>query len=62
VKTVRYRGPGVPPITIAAPDGNVVTDDQGVAEVDDDLAKSLLDQDIWESQTKTAAKAATKED
>lgn len=61
MKTVRYCGPAAPPIAIAAPDGNVVTDDQGVAEVDDDLAKSLLDQDIWESVTKTAAKAA-KED
>lgn len=62
MKTVRYCGPAAPPITIADAGGVVVTDDQGVAEVGDDLAKSLLDQDIWESVTKTAAKAAPKED
>lgn len=61
MKTVRYSGPAAPPITIGTADGVLVTDDQGVAEVPDDLAKSLLDQDIWESATKTAAKAA-KED
>lgn len=51
MKTVRYTGPAAAPIAIPA--AGVVTDDQGVAEVPDDTAKSLLDQDTWESVTKT---------
>lgn len=60
--TVRYTGPATPPIVIAVGDDTVVTDDDGVAEVDDTLAKTLISQDDWESRTKTPAKAGTKED
>ena len=63
MKTVRYTGPDAPPITIGGADGAFVTDDQGVIEVDDDLAKTLTTQDHWTGVTsaKTAVKAA-KED
>lgn len=63
MKTVRYTGPDAPPITIGTADGVFVTDDQGVVEVDDALAKTLTEQDHWTgaSSAKTAAKTA-KED
>lgn len=54
VKKLRYTGPSVAPITVAG----TVTDDKGVVEVDDDIAKTLLAQaDIWQAVT-----AAKKED
>lgn len=62
MRTVRYAGPATPPIVIATADGGtVVTDDDGVAEVDDQLAKTLSSQDDWEAVTKQAARSA-KED
>lgn len=54
MKKLRYTGPSVAPITVAG----TVTDDKGVVEVDDDIAKTLLAQaDIWQAVT-----AAKKED
>jgi len=43
---LRYRGPATPPITVPAADAT--SDADGVIEVSDDVAKSLLAQDIWE--------------
>lgn len=63
VKKLRYTGPDQPPITIGNANGTVVTDEDGVVEVDDALAKTLAAQDIWVADsTKNAAPAAKKED
>lgn len=45
MKTVRYTGPATPPIEIPA--AGVVSDEHGVAQVPDDVAESLLAQDVW---------------
>ena len=58
MKTVRYTGPATPPIVIAVGDDTVATDTDGVAEVDDTLAKTLTSQDDWEAVTKQAARPA----
>ena len=47
MKTVRYTGPATPPIEIPA--AGVVSDEHGVARVPDDVAESLLDQDVWKA-------------
>ena len=42
----RYVGPSALPVELAA---GPVTDDDGVVDVDDNLARSLVDQpDIWQ--------------
>lgn len=42
----RYVGPAALPVEIPA--AGVVTDEQGVVEVDADTAKGLAAQDVWE--------------
>lgn len=46
MKKFRYVGPAALPVEIPAV--GVVTDDQGVVEVDDTVAAGLAGQDIWE--------------
>ena len=45
MKTVRYTGPATPPIEI--PSASAVTDEHCVVQVPDEIAESLLEQDVW---------------
>lgn len=62
MKKLRYTGPAAPPITIGTANGTVISDDEGVVEVDDDLAKSLAAQNIWVAVGNKNAAPAAKED
>ncbi len=47
---VKYVGPSGSGVDIPLPDGrSVSTDENGIAEVPDDVAKSLLEQDAFEN-------------
>lgn len=51
----RYVGAGSPPV--ALPAAGVVSDDQGVVDVDDATAKKLDDQpDVWQPATTRTTK------
>lgn len=51
----RYVGPASAPVTI--PSAGVVTDAEGVVDVDDATAKMLANQpDVWQPATRTTKK------
>lgn len=51
----RYVGPATAPVTI--PSAGVVTDAEGVVDVDDATAKTLANQpDVWQPATRTTKK------
>jgi len=51
VKKLRYTGPAAAPVTVPA--AHAATDADGIVELPDDVAASLLDQDVWEPAVKT---------
>lgn len=57
MKKLKYVGPSGTGVDIEPPDGGkYTTDESGVAEVPDEVAKSLLQQDVWQAVPKSDQK------